>query len=292
MPTLLSPSNSLEIPYLRLYPILLHPARAPSLQHGYGKSAPIRAVLHYPTPARPLFKPHRGRELRLSNMAMEKVPQSVRYSTTLHRLGLSSNRIGGLDEAYLEDLQAFTLPHVQNNRTEKLPWHFSCLRALSTLNISNNKFRVFPPVATQLEAIRDLSVSFNMGLELPEEPGRLVGLERLIIVGNQVTRFSDEWRALHSLRVLDCRRNNNILGLNVVSMLPKLHMLAADHNAAHALHLSLGPCLTTLDASHNEITQLSILGSGPIGTLFALTSLDISHAKLSCTRPALVAACA
>ncbi|KAJ8592004.1 hypothetical protein M405DRAFT_813481 [Rhizopogon salebrosus TDB-379] len=33
------------------------------------------------------------RDLRLSSMAMKKVPQSVRYSTSLHRLDLSCNRI-------------------------------------------------------------------------------------------------------------------------------------------------------------------------------------------------------
>jgi adenylate cyclase len=43
----------------------------------------------------------------------------------------------------------------------------------------------------------------------------------------------------------------------------------------------LGQNLTTLDASHNEITQLSLV-PGPIGRgPYTLVSLDISHAKLS-----------
>ncbi|KAF8233382.1 L domain-like protein [Tricholoma matsutake] len=218
------------------------------------------------------------RELRLSNMAMKKVPTSVRQATTLHRLDLSSNRIGDLEEAYLDNLAILTALYVQNNKIEKLPWHFPKLRSLVTLNVSNNKLLVFPPAISQLESLKDLDVSFNMIAELPEEPGPgLTGLERLVLVGNQIGRFPEEWRALRNLRVLDCRRNM-IVGLGVVSALPKLHALSADHNALHALDLAVGPCLATLDASHNEITQLELL-SGVGG--YALTSLDISHAKLS-----------
>ncbi|KAF8145827.1 hypothetical protein K438DRAFT_1871307 [Mycena galopus ATCC 62051] len=64
-------------------------------------------------------------------------------------------------------------------------------------------------------------------------------------------------------------------------MLPKIETVSADHNALHDLSLSMGPCLTTLDASHNEITQLTLV-RGPVGrSPLALTSLDISNAKLS-----------
>ncbi|RDB15590.1 Adenylate cyclase [Hypsizygus marmoreus] len=220
------------------------------------------------------------RELRLSNMAMKKVPQSVRHSTSLWRLDLSSNRISDLDEAYLDHIVGLNTLFVQNNRIEKLPWYFPRLRNLVTLNISNNKFRTLPIVICQLESLRDLDFSFNMIYELPDELGKLTGLERLVIVGNQVSKFPDECRNLISLRTLDCRRNN-LCDLNVVSMLPQLHILSADHNAVHGLDLSLGPCLTTLDASHNEITQLSLV-PGPVGRFpYALTSLDISYAKLS-----------
>lgn len=220
------------------------------------------------------------RELRLSNMAMKKVPQSVRSSASLHRLDLSSNRISDLEEAFLDDITELSTLFVQNNRIEKLPWYLPRLRHLVTLNISNNKFRTFPPIVCLIEGLRDLDLSFNMISELPEELGKLTKLERLIIVGNQVAKFPEECSTLRSLRTLDCRRNH-IGDLSIVSMLPQLQFLSADHNSVHGLDLSLGPCLTTLDASHNELTQVS-LTPGPIGrNPYALTSLDISYAKLS-----------
>jgi len=220
------------------------------------------------------------RELRLTHMYMKKVPQSLRHSQTLHRLDLSCNSLKDLEDAYLDHIQGLLIIFLQNNRLEKLPWHFPRLRSLVTLNISNNKFRTFPLVVTQLESLRDLDISFNMITELPEEIGRMMMLERFLLLGNQVTKFPDECCGLISLRVLDCRRNQ-ISDLTPVCVLPQIANLSASHNVVSALDLSLGPLLTTLDASHNDITQLSLV-PGPMGRPpYELTSLDISYAKLS-----------
>lgn len=220
------------------------------------------------------------RELRLSNMAMKRVPQSVRHSVTLFRLDLSSNRIVDLNEAGLSQIPKLNNLNVQNNRMEQLPWYFPRLRMLRYLNISNNKFRVLPDVVCEMGSLVDLDISFNMISELPEKIGQLKLLDRLIIVGNQVSKFPEECSGLVSLRDLDCRRNH-ISDLSVVCMLPKLETLRADHNAIQALDLSMGPSLKILDASHNDITRLSLV-PGPMGySPYTLVSLDISHAKLS-----------
>jgi adenylate cyclase len=131
-----------------------------------------------------------------------------------------------------------------------------------------------------LENLRDLDISFNMIKDLPEELGNLKNLEHLIIVGNMVQRIPDECSHLANLRRLDCRRNY-ISDLTVISMLPRLEKLSADHNAIHALPLSLGPNLANIDASYNDITQVTLIPR-PIGRAPShLCSLDISHAKLS-----------
>ena len=220
------------------------------------------------------------RELRLTHMYMKKVPQSLRHSQTLHRLDLSCNSLKDLEDAYLDHIHGLLIILLLNNRLEKLPWHFPRLRSLVTLNISNNKFRTFPLVVTQLESLRDLDISFNMITELPEEIGQMLMLERFILLGNQVTKFPEECCGLVNLRELDCRRNQ-ISDLTPICVLPQITNLSASHNVVHALDLSLGPYLTTLDASHNDITQLSLV-LGPMGRPpYALTSLDMSYAKLS-----------
>ncbi|KAF9227119.1 hypothetical protein BS17DRAFT_727058 [Gyrodon lividus] len=219
------------------------------------------------------------RELRLSSMAMKKVPQSVRHSASLHRLDLSCNRIVDLDDAGLDRIPQLSRLRLQNNRMEQLPWYFPRLRMLKYLNISNNKFTHVPSVICEMSALVDLDISFNTITELPEDIGRLSSLDNFVFVGNQVSRLPEQFSQLSSLRTLDCRRNN-ISDLAIAHSLPRLGILHADHNFVHALDLSRGSyTTTTLDVSYNDITLLKLVPS--MQTPYALTSLDVSHAKLS-----------
>ncbi|KAF9038318.1 PP2C-domain-containing protein [Hymenopellis radicata] len=220
------------------------------------------------------------RELRLSHMAMKKVPHSVRDSLSLHRLDLSCNRITDLDDAHLDYIPELQYLYVQNNRIDKLPWYFPRLRNLSTLNISNNQFVEFPLTVCELENLKDLDISFNYISQIPEEIGQLRNLERLIIVDNQVSKIPHECKKLVNLRQFDCRRNQ-VIDLTVICMLPRLEKLSADHNSVHALEICLGPQLVSLDASHNAITIFSLRPNPDDPFAYALTSLDLSHSKLS-----------
>ncbi|EIW63579.1 uncharacterized protein TRAVEDRAFT_161932 [Trametes versicolor FP-101664 SS1] len=219
------------------------------------------------------------RELRLSHMALKKVPQSVRHCRTLQRLDLSCNRMTDLDDAGLEKIPQLRHLKLQNNRMDALPKYFVGMHELRDLNISNNKFKDVPSVVCGLQSLVDLDVSFNMITVLPQQLGQLTQLEHFIIVGNQVSRIPEMFANLRSLRVLDCRRNP-IVDISVVCTLPKIEQLLADHNSMHALDVSFGPSLKELDASHNDITQLTLV-PGPLGLPYALTTLNLSHAKLS-----------
>lgn len=220
------------------------------------------------------------RELRLSNMAMKRVPQSVRHSESLHRLDISSNRVADLDDSGLDRIPGLNNLKAQNNRMDKLPAFFSKMQALKFLNISNNKFQILPEVVPKMTGLVDLDISFNNISSLPPEIGQLRLLQRLVIVGNQISRFPDESVGLESLVSLDCRRNN-ISDLSLVSRLPNLQQLLADHNAIHALDLSVGPSLQALDSSYNDITQLIAPVESNLLIHSKLTHLNISHAKLS-----------
>ncbi|KAF7350156.1 Adenylate cyclase [Mycena venus] len=217
-------------------------------------------------------------ELYLSHMSLKKVPYSIRHSATLTLLDLSSNRIASLEDAGLDEIPRLTTLDIQNNRLERLPRAFP--RHLLNLNISNNKFNVFPLAVTQLTRLSRLDISFNSISELPREIGRLTCLTKLVIVGNQISALPEEFGSLALLQELDCRRNG-IADLAVACGLPELMFLSADHNNSHTLVLSLGPRLKGLDVSHNDITEL-VLGPHVSTTPpFALTCLDISNAKLS-----------
>ena len=219
-------------------------------------------------------------ELRLSNMSIKKVPQSVQNFTTLMGLDLSSNRIGDINDIALYRLPDLQELRVQNNRMEKLPWYFPRLHLLRLLNISNNKFQDVPEEVCKMSSLEELDISFNMISQLPEDLQSLQRLKILIIVGNRVTRIPDSFRRLSNLGVLDCRRNN-ITELGAVSLLPNLEELLVGHNSVQALDVSSGPLLKRIDISHNDVTQIS-LAPGPVGRIpVGLTYLNVSSAKLS-----------
>ncbi|KIK61417.1 hypothetical protein GYMLUDRAFT_166609 [Collybiopsis luxurians FD-317 M1] len=220
-------------------------------------------------------------ELRLSQMALKKVPTNIRFAVSLARLDLSSNCIGDLDDAYLAEIPGLRSLKVQNNRLEKLPWYFPKLRSLTTLNISSNKFRILPTVVCQLGNLRDLDISFNNIAGLPGVLGKLRNLEHFIMVGNQIRSIPPNASSLVSLKHLDCRRNR-IGDFTVIGMLPKLEKLFADHNTLHGIDLRLGPCLMTMNASYNKITEMRVV---PGNSYTALLFLDVSHSELSSIAP-------
>jgi adenylate cyclase len=103
------------------------------------------------------------------------------------------------------------------------------------------------------------------------------------MVGNRVSAFPDECCALVRLRALDCRRNN-IRDVAPVSGLPRLETFRADHNTLAELAFHIGPRLTLLEVPRNDITRL-MPAPTPTPHVYALKTLDLSHAKLSALAP-------
>lgn len=221
------------------------------------------------------------RELRLSHVAMKKVARAIRHIKSLEWLDISCNRILELEQAGLEDIPGLRQIHVQNNRLASLPSTFALMRSLKFLNISNNKFEQIPPVVCDIATLVDLDVSFNSIAILPPEIGNLAQLERLIIVGNRLTSFPPECRHLSNLRELDCRRNL-ITDLAILSHLPLLESLLAEHNTVHVFDFTIGPRMRTLVASHNPATKFTLCAPLPDPDVhYGLTLLDLSYMKLS-----------
>lgn len=218
------------------------------------------------------------KELRMSNMALKKIPASLPASTTLTRLDLSCNRIADLESAHLCDIQTLLSLKVQNNRLSSIPTYFTQMHGLKYLNISNNVFDEFPAVICQMSNLMDLDVSFNRITELPAELSNLRTLERLICVGNELTEFPETFVTLENLRVLDVRRNK-LIDLNPAYALPQLEVLRADSNDLVTLDTELGPRIKDFSVPHNSITGFTL--ASVTGMAYSLTNLNLSHGKLS-----------
>ena len=221
------------------------------------------------------------KELRMSNMALKRVPASIRASQTLSRFDVSSNRIADLESVPLHEITTLLSLKVQNNKLVSIPSYFAQMKALKYLNISNNKFETFPAVVCEMSNLVDLDISFNTIAELPSEMSNLKSLERFAVFGNELTTFPESFSTLASLRVLDVRRNK-LTNLNSVYALPNLATLQADHNNLVTLDAQLGAKVRQFSVPHNSITRFTLapLSDSKVVT-YSLTRLDLSHGKIS-----------
>lgn len=215
------------------------------------------------------------RDLKMVEMGMKRIPQSVKEVPGLTRLDVSINRIVELEHCALYENRELTTFNAFNNRLTSLPDYFVHFKTLKYLNISNNRFEMFPVVICEVASLVDLDISFNSLTSLPPEIGKLKHLETLILLCNKVTSLPSTIRLLSRLRELDCRRNR-IEDFSPVTAMPNLQSVRAQHNMTKALDLHSGN-LAILNLSYNPITRFTV---DPAQRACALTHLDLSNTRL------------
>lgn len=221
------------------------------------------------------------KELRMSNMALKRVPISIRASTTLARLDVSCNRIADLESVALHEVETLVSLKVQNNKLTSMPSYFAQMKSLKYLNISNNKFETFPSVVCEMSNLVDLDVSFNNIAELPAKMSDLKSLEKLGLYSNDISNFPESFSTLANLRILDVRRNK-ITDLSAVYALPNLATLQADNNNIVTLDAQLGANVRQFSVPHNSVTRFTLAPPPNMAVVtYMLTNLDLSHGKIS-----------
>ena len=216
------------------------------------------------------------RTLRLSNLALKRIPQSIKHSETLTHLEVSNNRIFELGHIGLDSIPELKSIKVQNNRLFDLPPYFADMSTLRYLNISNNRFEQFPEVICQVTSLVDLDISFNAITALPAEISKLVNLERFILAGNSVEELPESMSALVSLRTIDLRRNA-VQDVSPLLGLPKLQVVQAENNNIKAFEATLGSQLRTIELRHNPLSKVKIAAF----TTCDLTALDLSSTNMT-----------
>ncbi|KAJ1024548.1 hypothetical protein NDA13_004479 [Ustilago tritici] len=216
------------------------------------------------------------RTLRLSNLALKRIPQSVRHSETLTHLDVSNNRIVELSHISLDLIPELMSLKVQNNRLFDLPSYFAGISTLRNLNISNNRFDEFPKVICDVPSLVDLDVSFNSITELPAEIKNLVNLERFILAGNSLEKLPDSMSELFNLRTIDLRRNR-VQDVSSLLGLPRLQNIQAESNNIKSFEATLGPQLTQVELGRNPLSKVRIAAL----TTCDLTSLDLSSTNMT-----------
>ncbi|KAH8905327.1 adenylate cyclase [Coniochaeta sp. PMI_546] len=215
------------------------------------------------------------RDVKFNNNEARRLPLSLSRASKLTYLDVSNNRLEQLEHAELNGLTGLLKLNLANNRLNHLPPYFDAYRMLRTLNISSNFLDKFPPFLCELGALVDLDLSFNLIGSFPEEIGKLTALEKFVVTNNRLSGTVPEtFRRLRSLRELDVRYNA-LTDLDIVSELPKLEMLAADHNAISGFVGSFER-IRSLRLDANPITKFEI--NQPVPTL---KLLNLSNAQLA-----------
>lgn len=215
------------------------------------------------------------RDIKYNNNEARKLPLSFSRANKLTYLDVSNNRLDQLEHAELGGLTGLLKLNLANNRLKHLPPYFGAYRALRTLNISSNFLEKFPSFLCELESLVDLDVSFNLIMNFPDNIGDLKSLERLVITNNRLSgALPESFKNLQSLRELDVKYNA-ISAIDMISQLPKLEIMTADHNAISQFIGSFER-LRTLKLNANPITKFGITASVP-----TLKLLNLSHAQLA-----------
>ncbi|KAM7197790.1 adenylate cyclase [Naviculisporaceae sp. PSN 640] len=215
------------------------------------------------------------RDIKYNNNEARKLPISISKASKLTYLDVSNNRLEQLEHADLGGLTGLLKLNLANNRLKHLPGYFGNYQALRTLNISSNFLESFPSFLCNLESLVDLDLSFNLISSFPDEIGKLRNLEKFVITNNRLTGpLPNSFRTLSNLRELDIKYNT-ISGIDVLSELPKLEILAADHNGVSQF-VGKFERIRSLKLNSNPVTKFEL--KAPVPTL---KILNLSNAQLA-----------
>ncbi|KAL2758763.1 hypothetical protein ACRALDRAFT_2040863 [Sodiomyces alcalophilus JCM 7366] len=215
------------------------------------------------------------RDIKFNNNEARKLPPSLGKAGKLTYLDLSNNRIEQLDHAGLDNLDGILKINLANNRLKSLPSYFGAYGALRNLNISSNFLDRFPQFLCSVESLVELDLSFNSIGSLPEEIGNLRNLEKFVITNNRLGNSPPaSFGSLQSLRELDIKYNA-MTSIDVISDLPRLEILSADHNAISKF-VGTFERIRSLKLNSNPITTFEI-----VAPALTLKILNLSNCQLA-----------
>ncbi|KAF5623197.1 adenylate cyclase [Fusarium sp. NRRL 52700] len=215
------------------------------------------------------------RDIKFNNNEARKLPPSLSRANRLTFLDVANNRLEQLEHAELNSLTGMLKMNLANNRLKHLPSYFGAYQSLRSLNISSNFLDKFPTFLCNLPSLVDLDLSFNAIATIPHEIGGLKNLEKLLITNNRLTHaVPASFGQLVSLRELDIKYNG-ISSIDIISELPRLEILSADHNCVSAF-VGRFESLRQLKLNSNPLNKFEIVAPVP-----TLKILNLSNAQLA-----------
>jgi internalin A len=215
--------------------------------------------------------------LNLSDLELNRLPESISQLQNLSTLDLNNNQLNNLPES-ISQLQNLSTLNLYNNRFSYLPESISQLENLSTLALHNNQLNSLPQSISQLKNLSQFYLHNNELGNLPECISQLQNLSQLYLHNNELGSLPESISQLKNLSQLYLHSNELGSFPESISQLKNLSQLYLANNKLGHLPESISQLknLSILSLSNNE------LGSLPesISQLKSLTQLSLSNNQL------------
>lgn len=193
--------------------------------------------------------------LRVYNLNIETVPESLREFEFLNVLVLSSNNLRKLPKFNYRNLKML---YLSQNNIETIPESIGKLKSLKKMSIGHNNLKSIPKDIGNLRNLEVLYLNNNQIEALPESIGNLLNLRELYLNFNQMKKLPVNLCNLESLEIL-------VLNYNQIKELPRdignlksLKQLILNNNKLKQLPDSIKDLdeLAVLYVNNNQITKI------------------------------------
>jgi internalin A len=168
-------------------------------------------------------------KLDLSDLGIDRLPDSVRLPRQLTRLDLRRNKLSSLPD-WIGKLSQLKELLVSENELATLPPSIGDLSALELLDLSYNQLNRLPVTIGQLDSLEQLFLSFNEMLNLPNAIGNLPRLYQLALAHNHFSSLPEAICNLSKLQLLSLADNNLTTLPEAIGSLTNLRVLDCDNN--------------------------------------------------------------
>lgn len=161
--------------------------------------------------------PKTMRRLVMRDCELEEVPFLSLPILPTFEMDLNRNFLSGVPEHFTR-LRFLTKLNLSNNYFVSFPSEICSLTLLQELHMDHNFLSHFPPQISSLQLLHVLSVSYNRLVELSNELCMLTNLRTLIVDGNKLWKFPPKFGNLRQLQTLSLSDMNCLeLPLSIVN---------------------------------------------------------------------------
>ncbi|XP_073452672.1 leucine-rich repeat-containing protein 20 isoform X1 [Aquarana catesbeiana] len=137
-----------------------------------------------------------GHHLDLSGCCLNAYPTGLYLATSsvsdkITSISLANNELKGMTKKFFTTYQTIEELDLQGNQLEKLPVELGLLPILKIINLSKNKFEVFPEELTRIQSLESINLEGNQIKDIPmDDLNKLPKLSSVNVKLNPVNKES------------------------------------------------------------------------------------------------------